>query len=240
MQKEDPDVIDRLLAAARARAAVAPTSSRRHPPGRRRVVAGVAAALAVALVIAAVSTRHSDGGAARPLASAPQTNGPDTTTRRAAPARQPSTQSTSRETALIDLVPAPWRPRCRTAPALDSHALEAVVCAPGAAPTDGGPATVDLRRYADAAAFGRAFAVLAGDSPRGGDTSTARCARGEAENRAWRSPSSPTESGRYVCRRDAAGVHLAWTEPRGLLIVQATRPDDRLDALFAWWLRTAL
>jgi hypothetical protein len=238
------DAVGRLLAEIRTRAAGpfdddharsrVGLGSFRWPDVRvpRRALALVGA-LAVGLVAVVVVARR-PGGASLAPAVLPS-RAPVPTTGLVAASSEPSVMSTTGKPAsggggLLALVPATWRPRCRPAAVLAAAATAGLVCEPG-----GTVDRVELWRFGDATTLSDAVARVGRGVAVGGADSRPRCATGMPENRAWRRPDARNAAGRYVCRHDAAGAQLAWSDTTRDLLVQATRANGDLATLFAWW-----
>jgi len=99
-------------------------------------------------------------------------------------------------------------------------------------PLPSGAGAVTYTQVDDAAAR---YRVVVGDvhAIRHGD---AACARGDADERAWSRPSTPTLiAGRYACRAAGSRAELWWTVDDIGLVGHATRTDGDLAALFTWW-----
>jgi hypothetical protein len=248
---DEHDAVGRLLAEIRTRAAGPGDEDRRRSrlalatarwpalrvPGRGVALVG---ALALALVVVVVIARRPAGPTLAPsrLPVRNPVHAPPrvvaTTTPRAVSTTMVSTTATAPSAigadALLTLVPAGWRPRCRPAAVLAGAATAGVVCEPA-----GTVDRVELFRFANPATLADAVGRVGRGVAVGGSDARARCAVGVPENRAWRRPDAHNAAGRYICRRDAAGAQLAWSDTTRELLVQATRANGDLATLFAWW-----
>lgn len=141
-------------------------------------------------------------------------------------ARQSATPTES-PVAVPRWVPDAIAATCRARGSVPSKVV-VVDCTPGR-----GVIALQYRGFATATALHSAYDA---QSPRGGGTGPAGCARGAGEERSWsvsRSPSVP--SGRYRCSVVEGRAQLVWTSEGSRVLAIASRADGDLRSLYQWW-----